>query len=108
MNAISVLDEMMKPKQEGYVASGGVRSKIKKALIQAISKKNQYVRQGSVRALGNSEDADVIPILEKIAKSDREHFEKKDRTTGKMTTRYPVREEAEKALSKLKQKEVKK
>ena len=104
-NAISVLGEMLKPKKEGYIASGQIRNKIKKALEQFVYDENDGVRQGAVRALGDSEDADVIPILKKVATSDPKHFEKKDHATGKMTTRYPVREEAEKALSKIKEKE---
>jgi hypothetical protein len=42
--------------------------------------------------------------LEKIVQGDPEHFEKKDRITGGMKTRYPVREEAEKALKKIREK----
>ena len=106
MNALFVLDEMLKPKKEGYVASGEMRNKIKKALIQATLDKDRHVKSLSVKALGNSEDDDVIPILEKIAKEDPDHFFDKDISTGRKKAIYPVREEAEKALKKFKEKKL--
>jgi HEAT repeat protein len=106
MNAIFVLAEMLKPKKEGYVASGETRNKIKQALMQAISDKDRLVKSVAVKALGDSDDNDVIPILENIAKNDSDHFEKKDLATGELKTRYPVREEAEKALKKIREKKI--
>ena len=108
MNALFVLDEMLKPKKEGYVASGEMRNKIKKALIQATLDKDRHVKSVSVKALGNSEDDDVIPILESITKNDPDHFFDKDISTGRKITRYPVREEAEEALKKIKEKKPRK
>jgi HEAT repeat protein len=104
MNAIFILSELLKPKKEGYAARGEIRNKIKTALIQTTLDQNKYVKLVSVKALGDSEDEDVIPILEKIAQNDLERFENKDRITGEMKMRYPVREEAEKALKKIKEK----
>ncbi len=101
-NAIRVLGEMLKPKQDDYVAKGEIRGTIKKVLIQATSDDDHYVRSASVKALGASEDEDMIPLLEKIAQNDSAHFEKKVSATGEVRTIYPVREEAEKALKKIK------
>jgi CII-binding regulator of phage lambda lysogenization HflD len=108
MNALFVLDEMLKPKKDGYVASGEMRNKIKKALTHANLDKDRLLKSVSVKALGNSVVDDVIPILEGITKNDPDHFFDKDISTGRKITRYPVREEAEKALKKLKEKKLRK
>jgi len=108
MNAISILGEMLKPKQEGYVALGETRKKIKDSLIEATSDKANEVRQRAVRALGDSWDQDVIPLLEEILNNDPycaedaliPDIDKEILQSGKVT-RYPVRNEAEKALKKL-------
>lgn len=111
-NAIRVLAEMLKPKKEGYVAKGEARNRIKEVLIQATSDKDRHVRSVAVRALGDSGDKDVIPVLEEIAKSDPFSVEKKDPftgktitdpATGKTITLYPMREEAQKAIQRIKE-----
>ena len=101
-NAISILGVMLQPKTTGYVATGEVRSKIKKTLIQTLSANDLYIKMASVRAIGNSEDKDMQHVLENIANNDGVHFLKKDKATGKEIDRYPVREEAKKALMKFK------
>ncbi len=104
MSAISVLAEMLRPKKEHYVAAGETRTKIKKALIDALTESDQYIRQNAVRALGVSGDEDVIPVLEKVAKGDPHQFEDPEPLSGAKIIRFPVRAEAEKALKNLKKK----
>jgi hypothetical protein len=101
---IDMLGEMLKPKVSGYVASGNTRNKIKELLVQLVKDNDRYVRSASVRALGDSRDKDVIPMLENIAKNDPYSVVVKD-PSGKEVKRYPVRERAEEALQKLKAKE---
>ncbi len=104
MSAIFVLTEMLKMKDEGYTAKGKTRRNIIDALVKTSKDSNRYVRLVSVKALGESQDKDVIPILENIAKNDPYSVVVKD-PSGKEVKRYPVREDAEKALQKLKAKE---
>ncbi|MBI5101744.1 MAG: HEAT repeat domain-containing protein [Nitrospirae bacterium] len=106
MSAIFVLGEMLKPKKEGYITSGVDRSKIMAVLIQATSDSDRNIRQASVRAIGDSGDKDAVPVLTEIANNDPFYFEKTDRTTGKIITRYAVREEAKKALEKIREKDI--
>jgi uncharacterized protein YfcZ (UPF0381/DUF406 family) len=56
-----------------------------------------------VKALAASEDDDVIPVLEKIAKQDKHVIRRKDKD-GKVSEYYSVRELAEKELKKLREK----
>jgi len=107
-SAIFVLAEMLKPKKEGYVASGEVKNKIKKVLIQATSENDRHIRQVSVRALGESGDKDVIPILEKIAKSDPFLVRKKDAKGNVLKEYYLIRKEARKALKKIRENDLEK
>jgi hypothetical protein len=109
MGAISVLKDFLKDKEEGYVASGEMREKIKKVLIDAVSDKDMWTRSAVVLALGDSGDRDFIPILEKVAESDPYQVERKpipgrdkDVPPGKKVIAYPVREDAKEALEKLK------
>jgi len=67
-----------------------------------------------VKSLGDSGDRDFIPVLEKVAESDPYKVERdpipgvdKDVPPGKKVIRYPVRNDAKKALEKLKGKEKK-
>jgi len=113
-SAISVLRDFLKDKEEGYVASGEARDKIKRALIEAISEKDHWTRGALVKSLGDSGDRDFIPVLEKVAESDPYKVERdpipgvdKDVPPGKKVIRYPVRNDAKKALEKLKGKEKK-
>lgn len=102
---IYMLGEMLKPKEKGYVASGETRKKIKELLIQFVKDTDQYVRSASVQALGESQDKDVIPIIDNVAKNDPYFFESKDKTTGKIEQVYPVRKKAKEVLEELKAKE---
>jgi len=108
VSAIRVLGEMLKPKETGYVASAETRNRIEEALIQTTKDSDRYIRSAAVSALGDSGNKSVIPILEDIAKNDPYHFERKDKTSEKVETIYPVRERAEEALQKLKAKEFEK
>lgn len=102
---IQALEEMLKPKEKGYMASGAIRKKIIQTMLQETKDSNRFVRSVSVKALGESDDKDVIPILEDISKNDPYHFEKMDESSKRMKTIYPVRESAKEALEKLKAKE---
>jgi HEAT repeat protein len=110
-SAIRVLKDFIKDKEEGYVARGEAREKIKKALIGGVSDKVWHVRLSAVRALGDSGDKDFIPVLEKVAESDPYKGERdaipgvdKDVPPGKKVTGYPVRNAAKRALEKLREK----
>jgi HEAT repeat protein len=99
--AMEVLGEMLTPKETGYVASGDTRSRIKDILIQTTKDSDQYVRSSAIKALGQSEDKDIIPLLEDIAKNDPYCFEEKD-PSGKKVTRCPVRSDAQKVIEQIK------
>lgn len=107
-SAILVLGDFLKNKEEGYVASGEAREKIKKALIDAVSDKEWFVRSVVLKAFGESGDRDFIPILEKVAQNDPYQIERKpipgvdkDVPPGKKVIAYPIREDAKEALEKL-------
>ncbi len=111
MSAIRALRDFLKDKEEGYVASGEAREKIKKALIDAVSDKEWNVRVSAVKALGESGDKDFIPVLEKVAENDSYKVERdpipgvdKDVPQRQKVTVYPVRNAAKKALEKLREK----
>jgi HEAT repeat protein len=107
-SAALVLKDFLKEKEEGYVARGEAREKIKKAMIDAVSDKEWNVRGVVVMALGESGEKDFIPILEKVVESDPYKIERdpipgvdKDVPPGKKVIRYPIRNVAKKALEKL-------
>lgn len=108
---VLVLSYILEDKKEGYIANGEKRDKIKKILIEcALSDRAFFVRASAVRALGNSGDQDLLPVLEKIAISDPYHFETKaaagidkDVAPGQPITRYPIRLTAQEALKKLRE-----
>ncbi len=102
VSAIHVLGEMLKPKKTGYLAKGETRNKIKTLLMQSTKDGDRYVRSASVQALGESQDKDVIPIIDDVAKKDPYFYEKKDESTGKIDKVYPVRIKAKEVLEKLK------
>jgi hypothetical protein len=111
-SAILVLRDFLKDKEEGYVARGEAREKIKKAMIEAVSDKEWDVRGVVVKALGESGEKDFIPVLEKVAESDAYFVERdpipgvdKDVPPGKKVIRYLIRNDAKKALEKLRGKE---
>lgn len=120
--AAQALGEFIKPKTEGYTATGEVRQKIKIALIRELKeprnqnprlniKEYEYrarecadVRRTIVTALGNlaeSGDKDALLNIQAIANEDPYYFVVKG-GTKKGTKRYDVRDEAEKVLQKLK------
>lgn len=80
-----------------------MKNELKRILIRELKDKEWMVRKNVIHALGYFPDADVIPIIKKIAKEDPyfQDFSKKENYTGPKI-RYPVREEAEKILDKLK------
>jgi len=102
MSAIFVLTEMLKMKDEGYTPRGKTRRNIIDALVKALKDSNRYVRLVSVKALGESQDKDVIPIVDDVAKNDAYFYEKKDENTGNIEKIYPVRMKAKEVLENLK------
>jgi hypothetical protein len=114
INAIFTLKDFLKDKEEGYVARGEAREKIKKAMIDAVSDKEWQIRVSAVFAIGDTGEKDFIPVLENVAESDPHKGERnaiegvdKDVPPGKKVTVYPVRNAAKKALEKLRRKEKK-
>lgn len=105
MSAIFVLTEMLKMKDEGYTPRGKTRRNIIDALVKALKDSNRYVRLVSVKALGESQDKDVIPIVDDVAKNDAYFYEKKDENTGNIEKIYPVRMKAKEVLENLKKTE---
>jgi len=102
MSAIFVLTEMLKMKDEGYTPRGKTRRNIIDALVKALKDSNRYIRSVSAEALGESQDKDVIPIIDDVAKNDPYFYEKKDESTGKTEKVYPVRMKAKEVLENLK------
>jgi hypothetical protein len=100
------------------------KEKVKRAIIKALNESKQpkeniewfeirasecaFIRQVAVRALGylaNEGERDLIPIIEDLAKNDPYYldFSKKKNYQGERK-KYLVREEAQKALEKLRRK----
>jgi len=102
MSAIFVLTEMLKMKDEGYTPRGKTRRNIIDALVKALKDSNRYIRSVSAEALGESQDKDVIPIVDDVAKNDAYFYEKKDENTGNIEKIYPVRMKAKEVLENLK------
>lgn len=107
---VLVLKAFINNEITSYQAWGEVREKIKKTLMEvSTSDKHWHIRQIAVEALGESGDADVIPFLEKVASSDELAQEIEVPSADKSAPpqkkiRYPVREEAQRQLEKLKKK----
>ncbi len=80
-----------------------MKNELKRILIRELKDKEWIVRKNVIHALGYFPDADVIPIIKKIANEDPyfKDFSKKKNYTGPKK-RYIVREEAQKVLEKLK------
>ncbi|MDD8031789.1 MAG: HEAT repeat domain-containing protein [Acidobacteriota bacterium] len=103
-----LLKDFIRPKERGFTALGGLREKIKSTLKEiALKDENRYARDSAVKALGESGDSDVIPILEKIATTDSYKVEleipsEDPSQPPKKVIKYPVRETAKKELEKLK------
>jgi hypothetical protein len=97
-------------KEESFIAQGEIRNKIKAVLIGIAFNESDYpVRISAVEALAKAGDADLIPVLEKIAASDPFHFEEgsrmptdKELSPGRKAIRYPIREFARSELESLK------
>jgi len=89
---------------EKHTLSGESKAEIKKVFIKALKDEEPHVRKYAVRGLGNIGDTDVIPLIKSLADNDPceqvEMFEGRE----KKIYLYPVREEAKKALEKLKEK----
>jgi hypothetical protein len=110
--AIHCLKNMLnKDKNEGYIAQGRTRDKIKATLIEyALYEKEYSIRRNAVVALVQAGDADLIPVLEKIAANDPFHLVEgwrmptdREPPPGKKVLGYPIRELARKELERLKQ-----
>lgn len=91
----------------GYSLSAENKDKIKNALTRALNNDNESVRRYAVDAIGDvhviydkAEVADIKTKIESIARNDSYKTSKK--IDGKEKERYPVREEAQKILQKLK------
>ena len=112
MYATQILVRFMEEKENGYVARGETRKKIRAALIdKALSEKNIGLKSLIVRSFGDLGDDEFVPVLEAIEKSDSSSYRAKadpqfdrDEPAGEMVVRYPVRKAAREALEKIRQK----
>jgi HEAT repeat protein len=77
---------------------------IKQALVKGTNDEEFWVRSQAVRSIGKAGDNDAIPLLERIMQSDPGDIPAAE--PGKK--RFPVREEALKAISLIKNKEKRK
>lgn len=110
--AAQILVRFMEEKENGYVAAGETRKKIRAALIDKVfSEKSIVMKAFIVRSFGDLGDDEFVPVLEEIEKSDSSSVWAKadprfDRDTpaGEMVERYPVRKTAREALEKIRQK----
>lgn len=72
------------------------KEKTKTMLKEAIDENECYFKLTAIRAIGEIDDVDAMPRLERIANTDECSF--KIRKNGKIVIRYREREEAQKAL----------
>ncbi|MGH7771976.1 MAG: HEAT repeat domain-containing protein [Candidatus Binatia bacterium] len=94
-----VLLLMLEPNSFQKVSDSVSRQKIKQALITAARDESHYVRLKGIDGLAKLGDADMIPLIQKIAIDDP--YEGAEFVAAERGT-YPVREAARQALKKLK------
>jgi hypothetical protein len=101
-NALAILGEILKrAKDPTSRIPADVQEGIKQALINGTNDAEPWVRSQAVRSIGKVGDRDLIPLLERIAKTDPATIPAAEPGTKK----FPVRAEALKALSAIKSKE---
>jgi len=94
--AARVLLQMLEPENARNIRDAAAREQIKQGLLAAVNDTDPSLRLTGVEGLGALGDRSVIPILEKLALSDRfEGFGEEHP--------YPVRDAAKKALDRLRQ-----
>lgn len=104
-NAVGVLGEVLKIGKYGVVVLlPETQGQVEQALIRGTDDEDVGVRMLAVQGLGKAGRSDTIQLLERIAQSDKASFP----AAGAAKSRYPVREEALKALSMLKAEEKRK
>lgn len=101
-NALAILGEILK---RGELTAKRIpnemREEIKQALVRGTSDKEFWVRAQAVRSIGKAGDKNAIPLLEKILETDPGAIP----AAEPGVERYPVREEALKAISLIKNRE---
>jgi len=98
-NAVGVLGEVLKIGKYGVVVlAPETQGQVEQALIRGTDDEDVGVRMLAVQALGKAGNQDTIQLLEKIAQSDKASVP----AVGGGKNRYPVREEALKAISLIK------
>jgi len=95
-DAIWMLDSILLNNEK---LSPATIAQIQRAVTDAVADRDVRVRQLAVRALGDVGSTTNIALLTRVAQTDGGSF-----TTNDGKLRYPVREEAEKALAKIKRK----
>ncbi len=102
-----VLGYWLEDKKLGYTTTGKIRKSLKDILIKGLALNNYSVCLFAIAALRRATDEDLIPIFDKIAKSDPWHLEESakgptDRipAPGAKVLRYPLREIAKSWLEK--------
>jgi len=92
--------------QYGYSISEEDKKRVKEELVKVL--KGESLKLTAIEALGKmaflyeySEYEDIIPLLEKIARTDPFYREKIDKAGRKIGRYYPVREEAQELLKQL-------
>src|SRR6185369_5026666 len=97
--ALAVLGEIMKRDENSTNRiPKDLKEEIRQALVQGTSDEEFWVRSQAVRSIGRSGDKEAIPLLERIMKSDPGAIPAAE--PGEK--RFPVREEALKAISLIK------
>lgn len=100
-NALGVLGEVLKIGKYGVVVlPPETHGQVEQALIRGTDDEDVGVRMLAVQALGKGGNKDTAQLLERIAQSDPAAI-----PAGAGKSRYPVREEALKALSLIKTEE---
>jgi len=79
------------------------RHKIKQIVFESVKDKDSGVRIWALRALIYYDYDEIIPIIEEMAKKDDYSIDWK-KPSGALNIKYPIREEAEKILKKMKDK----
>jgi HEAT repeat protein len=103
--ALAVLGEILKvEKYRVSQLSEETREQVRQALIRGVGDQDVGVRMQAVRALGKADGKDTVELLERIAQSDPAAIP----AAGAGKSRYPVREEALKAISLIENEEKRK
>ncbi len=102
MGAVSALGTMILPPYSKKLTDPESRLKIKQALLQAATDESFGVRLSAVSILGALADPDAIPILERLAREDPVILPGKPDDGGDGGKFYPLRQNARRALARLK------